>query len=405
MKMKSKKFVFLLISTGYIFALLQCSKGELSDDEYHHPITPLFDYSSVAFIARITENSSEWSLCTIDASGNDMRKIVDKTVACQKPVCSHFGTKILFTAVKFDYWTNEDNSWGMSSEYELCIVNTDGTGLTVIDRIAPSESGRFGAVAWSPDDSQIVYVRSYDNYWNKCYLILFNISDNTHTILQTEGNVCSPVFSPNGKQIAYCTTVETNDIVYVHSLNNHQIYKMDVDGNKNQLIIKNAASPKWSPRGDKIMYSISGKDGSSQISVANADGSNQKQLTSTVSPGWWDTGFPRDGNSDPQWTPDGSRIVYVSHDNEKPEIYIMNADGSKKTRLTKAEYWDGSPEITPDGEYILFHSRRSDMMESGICIMKLDGSGQKVLSKIGANPVVCRLQNAGVRTMKSGIER
>ena len=77
-------------------------------------------------------------------------------------------------------------------------------------------------------------------------------------------------------------------------------------------------------------------------------------------------------------------------ENDKEEIFIMNADGNKKTRLTKAEYWDGSPEITPDGNYILFHSRRSDMMESGICIMKLDGSGEKVLSKVGTYPIACR---------------
>ena len=278
----------------------------------------------------------------------------------------------------------------MSSEYELCIINIDGTRLTVIDRVSNTEAGKFGNVAWSPDDSHIVYVRSYDNYWDKTYLILYNILENTHSIIQTEGNVCSPVFSPDGTQIAYCTTVEADNNGYEYPLYNHNIYIMDVNGNNNQLVISNAASPKWSPQGNKIVYSTNGKDRSSQISVANADGSHQKQLTSTVSPGWWDTGFPRDGNSDPQWTPDGKKIVYVSHDNEKAEIFIMNVDGSKKTRLTKAEYWDGSPEITPDGKYILFHSRRAAMMDSGICIMKIDGSSQKVLSNVGANPVACK---------------
>ena len=159
---------------------------------------------------------------------------------------------------------------------------------------------------------------------------------------------------------------------------------MDVNGNNNQLIIQNAGSPKWSPQGDKIVYSISGRDGSSQISVANADGSNQKQLTSTVSPGWWDTGFPRDGNSDPQWTTDGKKIVYVSYENEKAEIFIMNSDGSGKTRLTKAENSDRYPEITPDGRCILFNSK------DGISTMRLDGSERKVISNVGAYPVACR---------------
>ena len=380
----TKRFVLQLICISCVFALLQCSKSEFSDEE-NHPVVPFFDYSSVAFIARITYNSADWSLCAIDKSGNGMRKIVDKTVACQKPIRSHSGTKLLFTVVKFDHWNDENNTFHSSYEYELYIVNIDGTGLTLIDRIDPTADGRFGGVAWSPDDSQIVYVRWYyhysvDPYWDETNLILFNISDNTRTILQTEGNVCSPKFSPDGKHIAYCTLVE----------NGHHIYKMNVSENTNQVIISNASSPSWSPQGNKITYLSSGKEGSSQIFVANADGSNQKQLTSTISPRRW-PGWPPDGNSDPQWTPDGKKIVYVSYENEKSEIFIMNADGSKKTQLTKAELMDEHPEVTPDGKHILFVSRISgNMTDGGISVMSLNGKNQRVLHRTGYNPVACR---------------
>ena len=383
------RFVFLLIFAGCVFALPQCSNNEFFDeteevfdeiDEIDHSVIPLVGYSHIALIARITYNSAEWSLCVMDKSGNNFRKIVDKVAACQKPVRSHSGTRLLFTAVKFDSWVDKDNTVHTSSEYELYMVNINGTGLTLIDRIGDDEIGQFGSVAWSPDDKYIIYVRSYDNAWDKTYLILYNISDSTDTVLQTEGNVCCPSFSPDGKQIAYCSSLGSS----------HHIYKMDVNGTNNQLIIQNASAPVWSPQGDKIVYTISGKDRSPQISVANADGSNQKQLTSSVSPKWWDTGFPRGGNSAPQWTPDGQKIVYVSSENDKEEIFIMNANGSQQKRLTKAEYWDGSPEVTPDGKSILFHSRRSDMPESGICIMNLNGSNQKVISTVGAYPVACK---------------
>ena len=397
-----KRIVFLLFCI--IFTLPQCSKNDFFD-EYPEPnepeakpvdpvtIDPLFDYSSIAFIANIPDDGEGWRLCIMDKSGNNMQKIVDKAVSCQKPVRSHSGTQLLFTAIAFDYWKDENNISRTSSQFELYIVNTDGTGLTLIDRIGYTENGNFGNVAWSPDDSQIVYVRTYDDYWEKTYLILYNIPDNTHTILQTEGNVCSPKFSPDGKQIAYCSTVKTDiDIVYMHSHYNHHIYKMDVNGNNNQLIISNASSPKWSPQGDKIMYIISGKNGSSQISVANADGSNRQQLTASVAPGWWDTGFPRDGNGDPQWTPDGEKIVYVSWENGKSEIFIMNVDGSEQTRLTRAEFRDEYPEVTPDGKYILFSSRRSEMMglSGGTCIMTLDGKNEEVLYRTGSCPIACR---------------
>ena len=68
----------------------------------------------------------------------------------------------------------------------------------------------------------------------------------------------------------------------------------------------------------------------------------------------------------------------------------MNADGTNPSRLTTAEYRDENPEITPDGQHILFSSRRSDMMNNGIVIMSLDGSNQKVLSNVGIWPVACK---------------
>jgi TolB protein len=362
--------------------LLQCDKSEILDYEYDFdPIEP-WDYTTIAFVARITENSADWSLCTMDKTGNDMRKIMDKTVACQKPVRSHSGTKLLFTAVKFDHWTNEDNSVGMSSEYELCIVNIDGTNLTIIDSFNNTESGRFGCSNWSPDDSQIIYVKYSGPSLEKHDLILYNISDKKSKTLKTEGDICNPEFSPDGKQIVYCASSETD----------HHIYKMDINGNNNQLIVRNASSPRWSSQGDKIAYLSSGKERSSQIFVASANGRNQKQLTSTISPRKW-PGWATDGNCDPNWSPDGKKIVYVSYENEKAEIFIMNADGSKQTRLTKATHRDENPEITPDGKYILFSSVREDMIggiNPGICMMTLDGKNQKVLYKTGICPIACK---------------
>ena len=372
-----KKIVFFLGCIGCVLALSQCDKNKISDDGFSPVET--WDFSTIAFIARITDNSSEWSLCTVDESGSNLRKIVDKTVACQKPVRSNSGKQLLFTAVKFDSWTNPDNSVGMSSEYELCIINTDGTGFTLIERIDPAETGTFGGVAWSPDDRQIVYVKYSGASWEKRDLILYNISDNTRKTLKTEDGVCTPNFSPNGKQIVYCAETETG----------HHIYKMGVDGDNNQLIISNASSPKYSPQGNKIVYLSSGIGGSSQISVANADGSGQKQLTSTTSPQTW-PGWPPDGNESPQWTLDGKKIVYVSWENGRPEIFIMNADGNNQIRLTTAGHRGEYPEITPDGQHILFSSKGSDMMNNGISIMSLDGSNQRVLSNVGICPIACK---------------
>ncbi len=56
----------------------------------------------------------------------------------------------------------------------------------------------------------------------------------------------------------------------------------------------------------------------------NADGSEQANLTNNEAIDW-----------SPAWSPDGSKIIFVSDRDEKnPEIYVMNADGTEQTRLT-----------------------------------------------------------------------
>jgi len=367
-----KKIVFFLICLSCIFTLSPYDKSEIINDDTL-PIESVepWDYSSVAFITRITNDSENWSLCILDTS-NNTRKIVEIPIASQKSVCSCSGTQLLFTTSTSGY-------------RELYSVNIDGTELTLIDRV---NNGYFSTPDWSPDNKQIVYTKTNKHSSkgrHKNDLIIYNTLDRTHKIVNVLGEEKhDPTFSPNGTQIVYSATVPS-DTLFMLSHRNHHIFKIDVNGKNNSLLIKEASFPKWSPLGNKIVYLSSGLNGSSQIFVANSDGNNQQQLTSSVAPGWWDTGFPRDGNEDPQWTTDGNKIVYVSWENGKPEIFIINADGSNKTQLTTAELRDDYPKITPDGKHILFSSRNK-----GIMIMSLDGSNQQVLSNVGIFPVVCK---------------
>jgi TolB protein len=55
----------------------------------------------------------------------------------------------------------------------------------------------------------------------------------------------------------------------------------------------------------------------------NADGSNQTNLTNDPAP-----------DTDPTWSPDGTKIAFISTRNGNQDIYVMNADGSNQTNLT-----------------------------------------------------------------------
>jgi TolB protein len=76
----------------------------------------------------------------------------------------------------------------------------------------------------------------------------------------------------------------------------------------------------------------------------------------------------------PSFSPDGNRIAFMSQrDGGNAEVYVMNADGTGQTRLTKTHAWDTYPAFSPDGNQIAFQSDRDGNHE--IYVMNLRGQG------------------------------
>ncbi|MBW8011082.1 MAG: protein kinase [Chloroflexi bacterium] len=174
----------------------------------------------------------------------------------------------------------------------------------------------------------------------------------TETPLPTDAPMLEPTPMGSGGLIAFVSN---------RAGRHFQIFTMRLDGSEiTQLTFDevNKSHPEWSPDGTRLLYvadggrDIYGNDLGLDIWMINADGGEPVNLTA----GWLEgTGaLPDADDFDPAWSPDGARIAYVA---ERPgptrQIYIMNADGSGEPFFATRGYAaEFSPTWSPDGLWL-----------------------------------------------------
>jgi tetratricopeptide (TPR) repeat protein len=87
---------------------------------------------------------------------------------------------------------------------------------------------------------------------------------------------------------------------------------------------------------------------------------------------------------DPTWSPDGSRILFVSQERGSDDIWVVNVDGSNPQNITPNDWeWDKYPSWSPSGRRIVFWSNREG--KSAVYIMDADGRNVKRLGNVPWN--------------------
>ena len=242
-------------------------------------------------------------------------------------------------------------------------------------------SGKNAEAYFSPDGYKLVYQSTLEpdgKTLRSCYQIYTMNRDgsNVRRVSTGLGGTTCGYFFPGSRRVLFSSTHFASPHCppklphterYRWALDNYDIFSMNIAGTDLQRLTSSPgydAEATIAPNGRTVVFT-SVRDGDLDIYSMDIDGRNFKRLTEEV-------GY--DGGA--FYSPDSKRIVYRAHhpqaeDKVKAyrellaqnqvepsnlEIFVMNADGSNKTQVTKNGRSNFAPYFFPDGKRIIYSS-------------------------------------------------
>jgi TolB protein len=205
--------------------------------------------------------------------------------------------------------------------------------------------------AQQPDGTGEIYVSDFDGH-------------SAQPVTHDNAIVSAPSWMPGRLGLYYNS----------YKLESPDIFYSDLSTGQRRVVARYGGSnfsPASSPDGTKVAMILS-KDGSPDVYVCNADGSNLKRLTTGVE------------DSSPCWSPDGRWICFATKIGGQRRLAKVPAEGGAVQVVhTVGTLNPTEPDWSPDGKWIAFTSQTS---EFDICVVPADGSAPPTVLVPGEDP-------------------
>lgn len=262
-----------------------------------------------------------------------------------------------------------------AGHWQVWIAAANGTDAKQLTRGAFDN----GWPVWSPNGKQIAFdsPRAGGKHVNDVFVMNADGSG-VRKLTDSKGTSADAAWSPDGKTIAF-------DADRGRHRTDEGIYLMDARGAHLRRVTTlpaddaNDLAPRFSPNGKRLVftrYRGTGRSEQAALFTVGVDGTGLRQVTSFAI---------HAGDAD--WSPDGRRIVFEAYPNPAAygDVYVVSATGGRPVNLTKnpvGQAGSADPVWSPDGTQILFLDNRrvNGVGRTGLATIRPDGSGRRFVS-------------------------
>jgi TolB protein len=306
--MTFKAIVFLVAGLTVAAALAACSDDDSQGQVEDVTVPPSeMNFADPLVVYESTGNDSDVvDLYLIDPSTGDRARLTDGQSFNAGPAWSPDRQRIVFSSTRDG-----------QEETDLYSMARDGADIRRITNTPAAEY----EPRISPDGSSIAFVRQDGSDW--VLSIMDADGSNVRDLTDAMKYIEFPAWRPDGSLIAFAGIVPDGT--------QSDLFAVSPQGGDRRPLIQTDAAdvcPHFTVDGATLLYA-SVPDGEKQLDIFSHDMANPD--TTTASDTRLTDHPEKDDYGEPG--PDG-RVVFVSHRDGNPELYIMNIDGSGQRRLT-----------------------------------------------------------------------
>ncbi|MDM4766637.1 hypothetical protein [Pelomonas sp. SE-A7] len=253
------------------------------------------------------------------------------------------------------------------NRFEYYRMSADGRNV----RRVLAERREVESMRWSPDGASVLYAAARPGEHQNLYLTS-TLDGKTRQLTHDKMPCMDAVWAPDGKSIAFVSLRGGVRRIYLLDL---------VDGRERRLTQSerdDEFGPRFSPDGRSVAYLAATDKLAARVAVADV-AAGKGGLVSQVT--------ERSIETQPAWSPDGTRLLFSTKKGEGSQLVLMQADGSARKALTTTEARNSQAQWSPDGSQILFLSVPGNSARQSLFLMNADGTGVRKLHG-GSNDVM-----------------